>query len=337
MEDLMKAICLSNEKSVEIQEIPRPQRAQPGHLLIKMLACGINAGDIAFIGGAFPKGSIPVSLYDIRGVSGVGTVMEVGEGVSPKYNGRNVAIYRSLKFDDDIIGTWCETAHMHYQQCVILPDSVNMEDYAGSLVNIITPFAFFKQITEEGHKGIICTAGNSATGIAMLGICLAKDFPVISIVRTEEGKKELEALGAKNIVVQIDSDFNEQLKQMSDKFVATAVFDGVGGIILNRIKDVLPLNTTIYCYGFLGGDTGLSFHTSLLMKGITIKGFGNFRSKTVQNSALLEEALNDISALIDMPHFKTKAGKHFSFEEINEALVYTSTDGKKAILYPYSK
>ena len=37
-----------------------------------MHACGINAGDAAFIAGFFPPGSIPVSQYDIAGVSGVG-------------------------------------------------------------------------------------------------------------------------------------------------------------------------------------------------------------------------------------------------------------------------
>lgn len=336
MEELMKAICLTTENKVKLQEVPKPQKAKQGHLLIKMVACGINAGDIAFIAGNFPKGSIPVSQYDIRGVSGVGIVIEVGEGVLPKYMGMKVAIYRSLKFDESIIGTWCEIAHIHYQHCVLLPDTVNMEDYSGSLVNIITPYAFLQQITEEGHRGIICTAGNSATGIAMLGICIANNFPIISLVRTQDGKKELEMLGAKNILVQTDDDFKQQLKELAQQLATTAVFDGVGGEILNRIIDVLPFNSTIYSYGYLGGATQLTLHTSLLMKGITIKGFGNFRTKTVQNPQLLEKALNDISEIIEMPHFKTKIGKKFKFDDINEALVFSSITGGKAVLYPTS-
>ena len=48
-----------------------------------------------------------------------------------------------------------------------------------------------KQIIKEGHKGIICTAGNSATGRAMLGVCLAYNIPVISIVRNNIAKSEL--------------------------------------------------------------------------------------------------------------------------------------------------
>ncbi|WP_299285021.1 zinc-binding dehydrogenase [uncultured Mucilaginibacter sp.] len=333
MKKVIKAICLTANKGVKVQDVPKPEKAEQGHLIIKMEACGINAGDTAFIGGAFPKGSIPISQYDIGGVSGVGTVIAIGEGVPEEYKGKKVTVYRSLKFSENIIGTWCEYAHLHYLHCAILPD-INMEDYSGSLVNIITPYAFLKQILEEGHKGIICTAGNSATGIAMLGICIANNFPIISIARTEDAKKELEVLGVKNIVVQTDSDFKQQLKESAQRLSATAVFDGVGGEILNQIIDVLPFNSTIYSYGYLGGKTPLTFHASILMKGITIKGFGNFRTKTVQNQQHLEKALKDIAEIIEMPHFKTKAGKKFSFEDINDALVFSSPIGEKAVLYP---
>jgi NADPH:quinone reductase-like Zn-dependent oxidoreductase len=96
--------------------------------------------------------------------------------------------------------------------------------------------------------------------------------------------------------------------------------------------DVIPFNSTIYSYGFLDGQTAFSFSTSILMKGITIKGFSNFRTQTVLDAKNLEHALNDISRIIHMPHFKTKPGKKFSFEEANEALAFSSTEGK-AVLY----
>ena len=192
----MKAIILSEGNNIELKDVPEPKKAAAGHLIIKMLACGINSGDKLFISGAFPRG-IPTSKYNIAGVSGAGRVIETGQDVPEYYNGKNVIIYRSLNHSDETIGTWSEYAHLHYLNCMVLPDSVNPEFYAGSLVNIITPYAFLKQAEEDGHKALICTAGNSATGIAMLGLCHRQNFPIISIVRTDKGKKELEALGAK--------------------------------------------------------------------------------------------------------------------------------------------
>lgn len=330
----MKAIIVTDKNRLALQDVPKPKNVSPGHLIIKMLTCEINSGDKLFIAGAFPRG-IPASRHSIAGVSGVGIVIEIGEGVPDSYKGKNVSVYRSLRFSEDTIRTWSEYAHLHYLNCAIIPDSVKIKDYAGSLVNIITPYAFLKHAILEGHKGIICTAGNSATGKAMLGICLINKFPIISIVRNEKGEKELKSLGATNIIVQQNEDFEEQLKEISQQLNATAIFDGVGGKLLTDIIDKLPFNFTIYCYGFLGGETACSFSTKLLMRGITIKGFSNFRTQTVLDEKKLEAALNDITDIIQLPHFITQKRENFSFEQANEAIAFSSSEGK-AVLVNYA-
>ena len=334
MDKLMNALCLIPDAGVKLQKVKQPESAKPGHLLIKMEACAINPGDKAFINRPLPFGSV-LSLYDVYGVSGAGTVITMGDGVPQAYKGKKVSMYRSLKSSDYMIGTWCEYAHMHYLDCVILPDDARPEEYAGSLVNIITPFAFLQQVSADGHKGIISTAGTSATGIAMLGICLAVNFPLVSIVRNEAAKKELAALGATHIAVQTDPSFQQQLQELSKNLSATAVFDGAGGEVLNKIIEVIPNNATIYSYGYLGDATPLIIHTRLLTaKGMTIRPFANFRTETVMNPQLLEKALQDIGAIIHQPHFKTKPGRIFSLPEINDALAFTPVHGEKAILLP---
>jgi len=332
----MRAVCITPERGVKLKKVLVPRKAKPGHLVIKMSACAINSGDKVWIAGGFPPGFAPESLHGICGVSGAGKVIEIGSRVPEEYKGKNVAVYRSLKASDDMVGTWCEYAHMHYLHCVILPEDVNLEEYSGSLVNTITPFAFLKQIAEEGHEGVICTAGTSATGRAMLGICLANDVPVISIVRNKGSREHLKELNARNVLVQGDSDFDTQLGKLSNQLKTTAVFDGVGGELLGRVAKVLPRGSSIYAYGFLGGDEQLCIHTStVLMNNLTITGFGNFTSKTVQDPRKLEEALKDLSGLINMPHFKTKVGKVFRLEEINAALQFSSESGSKAVLCPF--
>ena len=331
----MKAVCLSTEQGTILKEVPAPANAEPDHLIIKMEACGVNPGDLAFISGAIPRGFSPESVHDICGVSGVGEVIEIGENIPANYKGKKVAVYRSLKHSDTLIGTWSEIAHMHMHHCITLPNHANTDEYSGSLVNSITPYAFYKQITDEGHKGIICTAGLSATGRALLGVCLTYDIPLISIVRTREEKNTLLELNATNIMSQDDPDFEAQLEKISNELHTTAVFDGVGGELISKVAGALPLNSTIYTYGFLGGAEPMSVHTSLvLMKNLTIKGFGNFTSETVQNPENLEKALKDLSEIISMPHFKTKVGKTFRLEEVGEAMAYTSNDGGKAVIYP---
>jgi NADPH2:quinone reductase len=331
MDELMKAVILSND-TLMVQNVKKPQTAEPGHLIIKMNASAINSGDKFFLRYPTPPGTVK-SLYDIKGVSGAGNVLQTGEGVPSEYQGKNVAFYRQLSYSETVVGSWCEYAHIHYLDCAILPDNADPEEYSGSMVNTITPYAFLKQIKEEGHKGIISTAGNSATGIALLGFCLAYGFPLISIVRNDKGKKELEALGAKNIVVQSDENFSQQLTNTAQALAATAIFDGVGGQILNLILPLVLRNSVIYSYGYIGDSVPFTFHTSTLaVKNITIRPFANTSTETVKNPEKLTQALKDIAELIHQPHFKTKIGKRFRLEEIGEAIALVSTDGGKAIL-----
>lgn len=328
----MKAIIFKGPGQVQLNEVPRPVEAASGHVIVKMQVIGINAGDKYLISGNAPAGFFPESRYGITGVSGVGKVIATGDDVPNKYLGKYVTVYRSLRFSDEIVGTWSEYAQLPYLACAILPDNVNPEDYSGSLVNIITPYAMWKQAIQEGHKGIINTAGNSSTGIAMLGICTNAGFPVISIVRNARGKRELEELGAEYVLIQGDENFQDELARLSNELNTTAVFDGVGGALLNDIIGVIPAGTTIYAYGFLGDNIPFSFHTSLLVKGITIKGFNNFRTDTVQNSAQLEQALEAIGSMIHLPHFKFKSAKTFALKDIEEAISFSSVDGGKVVL-----
>jgi NADPH2:quinone reductase len=274
MNELMKAVVLANDNLV-VQNVEKPQTAAPDHLIIKMSAATINSGDKFFL--RFPPQPWMVqSQYGIKGVSGAGTVLQAGEGVPDQYKGKNVAFYRQLKYSESAIGTWSEYAHLHYLDCVILPDDADMEEYSGSVVNAITPFAFLKQIISEGHKGIISTAGNSATGIALIGFRLAYNFPLISIVRNQQGQQELEKLGATNIMVQADPDFNQQLTETAQVLQATAIFDGTGGETLTKILPLIPANSVIYSYGYIGDAVPVSFHTSMLaVKNIVIKPFSN--------------------------------------------------------------
>ena len=56
---------------------------------------------------------------------------------------------------------------------------------------------------------------------------------------------------------------------------------------------------------------------------------------TVQDPQNLESAPKDISAIIHMPQFKTKAGDSFKLEDIHNVLLYFSIDGAKAVLYSF--
>ena len=328
----MKAITITGKGQVALNEVPQPNEATSGHVIIKMNALGVNAGDKFFIGGNFPKGMFTESRHDIAGVSGVGKVTAIGDGVPQNYLGKLVTVYRSLTNDQEIVGTWSEYAHLPYLQCAILPDDSNPEEYAGVLVNIITAYGAYKQAVKEGHKGIVITAGNSDTGKAMLGFALEAGLPAIAIVRNENAKQELEDLGANHVLIQGTPQFQQEFALLAGKLSVTAIFDGVGGALLSQLLEVAIPGSTVYAYGFLGGLDAVSFHTGILIKGITIKGFSNFKTEVVQDHKQLETALKEISKVIHKPHFKFTVARKFSFDQIDRALAFEPEGGGKVVL-----
>ena len=217
----MLAISRTHDFQTALTRVPVPE-VEPKHVVIKVSVCAVNPGDIAWIRGLLPVA--PESMYDLCGVSGAGTVIEAGEGCE-HLEGKNVAYYRSHKTSDRTVGTWCEYARLHHLTCVVLGDDANLEEYSGSIVNSITPYAFLEQVADEGHEGVVCTAGTSATGRAMLGICQAKGVPIISLVRNEPGSKALQALGGEHILCQDDADFDVKFNQLAAELGTTAVFE----------------------------------------------------------------------------------------------------------------
>jgi NADPH:quinone reductase len=328
----MKALCVGAQQTLITRDIPRPEKPVADHVVIRMDACAINPGDKFFLGRTLPP-DLPLSRYDVWGVSGAGIIDAVGEGVPPTYVGRKVAVYRSLQKSENLIGTWCEYSQLHRLNCVLLPEELDTHDYSGSLVNAITPFAFWKQAATEGHQGILITAGTSATGIAMLGLALAKQIPVVSVVRDEAGRAELQNFGAENILVQESKTFQDDMAEVTRGLETTSVFDGVGPELINRIAPSLPPHATVYSYGVLGKERLFSIASELFMaKDLALKSFSNFRSTTVRNSGELETALQELSRIMAMPHFRTKRGRAFAFEEIQDALGYSGDHGQKPIL-----
>lgn len=329
----MQAICVTPDRKLALRDIPAPTRPAPGHVLIDMNASAINHGDKAFLHRPTIAGAPLAAVgHDVWGASGSGTVIASGDGVPARYLGRQVAVYRSLDRSPDTIGLWCERAQVPQASCLVLPEHVQARDYSGSLVNVMTAYAFLEEIAEAGHHGIIATAGNSATGRALASLARHRNLPVIHLVRNEAERDALEDVGVDHVIVTRDG-FTETLAAQAERLGATAVFDGIGGELPGVIAPSLPDNATIYLYGLLGGTAPFSIQSALFMqKNLSVRRFSNFASSTVSDPAKRIAALQLLEAVIDDPMLATRVGKTFRLDQIDQAMAYESHNGSKAVL-----
>jgi NADPH:quinone reductase-like Zn-dependent oxidoreductase len=330
----MKAIC-SKEigmQNVSLEEIERPA-IQPDHILVKVSEGAINHGDVHWLKGEIPRGLYQESTQGVAGASSGGVVVKIGENVPRNYQGCKVAYYRSLNPSEYKVGCWSEYALMHYLDCIILPNEADVVDYCGSVVNIMTAYAFYKTAGLNPQKGVIATAGESLTGKALLGVAQEKNIPIISIVRDEVEKERLELYSAEHILVQKEENFDSKLETLSQELNTTTVFDGVGGSILTRIIPLLPPRSTTYSYGFLGtycGDDVVNFQTATIFgKTIRLDTFGVMKNETTLNQDKLRPAIDDLKGFVHKPHFRVETGQVFAPEEFKEAIEFTANPKNK--------
>ena len=330
----MRAICVTTGRELEVRNVPEPQDPPPRHLLVRIEAAAINHGDKAFLASRPPINRTPTA-NDVWGASAVGRVIAVGEGVAPIYLGKPVAIYLSMRRTPETIGLWCEVAQVHHLNCLILPDDVQSGDYCGSLVNAITAYAFLKQAQEAGHKGIVATAGQSATGRALAALARDTGLPVIHLVRSTTAREALRQKDVEHILVTTDQNFEQDFATLAERLGATAVFDGLGGDIVSRLAPRVPRNSTFYFYGFLAAGVPFSLETRVFMeRNLTMKLFSNFLSPTVTDSERLAAALDDLQGWIADPLFRTPIGKMFAYDKIDAAMSYSDDIGGRPVLQP---
>ncbi len=333
----MKAICVTAGRELEVREVPEPRDPPPGHLVVRIEAAAINHGDKTFLKRPEAAGpALARSLHDVWGASAAGQVVAAGPGVPDGYVGRRVAIYRSIGRGPDTVGLWCETAQVPHTACLRLPDGADARDYSGSLVNMVTAQAFLETAAADGHRGVLATAGNSATGHALAALARRRGTKALLLVRSQAAKTELEQHGIEDVVVVDERTDLQAAGARAAAMEATAVFDGIGGGGLSRLLPHLPQRSTVYAYGFLAGLEPVSFASALLMsKDLTLRRFSNFESPTVRDPEALERAMRELEAAAGDRLFHTRIGRRFALDAVEEAMgfeeagTYSTATGNK--------
>lgn len=330
----MRAICVDASRDLQLKDIPAPGAPPPGYVTVAIAAAAINPGDKTFLKLPDAAGGVRgTRLEGVWGSSAAGVVTAIGKGVPERHLGKKVAVYRSLQPDKSFLGVWCETAQLPLLACLPLPDHVDSRDYCGSLVNIVTAYAFLEQAVADGHRAIIVTAGGSATGRALVVLARRRAIPTLVVVREPGARSELETAGAARVLASGEQDFARQLERAARELEATAVFDGVGGALVSQMLAALPPRSSVYFYGFLAGPENVAFPSSLfMMKDLTMRRFSNFDSATVRDEARLAAMLADLETCIDHPMLRTFVGAALEFEQIDEAMRFSGRG--KPILLP---
>jgi NADPH:quinone reductase-like Zn-dependent oxidoreductase len=252
------------------EEIATP-RPKPGHILIKVLAAGMNRLDHYLReGSVMPNLSLP----HILGVDAVGEVVEFGEGVTGVQIGervipaagftlreeedRNRPLAMSSSFVVPGVHLWGSYAQfMEVPARWVMKDETGLspEEVATLPVVLGTSVRAVKQVGEvKAGDTVLVTAGASGSGSMHIQVAKALGARVAATVRDDVKGEYVKSLGADLVINTRKDDMVERVKAWSGGQGVDVAIDNVGGSELAKTIEAVRPFGIIVAYGFMAGE-----------------------------------------------------------------------------------
>lgn len=302
-------------------------KLQPGEVLIKVAAAGVNRPDVLQRAGSYAP---PPGASDLPGLEVAGTIVaaagdcgawKIGDAVMALTPGGGYAEY-------------CATPAAH---CLRLPKGYDFVQGAAIPENYFTVWTnVFDRARLKPGESFLVHGGSS--GIGTTAIQLAHHFG--ARVFTTAGSKEkcdtCRTLGADIAINYREQDFVDAVSQATNRAGIDVILDMVGGDYINRNLKILAVDGRLVQIAFLQGNTAEINLAQVMVKRQTITG-STLRPRSVADKAAMANALAEkVLPLLDAGTIKPIIHQTFPLREAAEAhrLMETSTHTGKIMLIP---
>ena len=213
------------KKVLTLGDLPDPV-AEPGEVLVRLAASGINPADVkrrAGWGGMTMQHPRVIPHCD-----GAGTIEAVGDGVSPSRVGEPVWLWNAQGGYGDAgraMGTAAEFIALPTEQAVTLPPHFTMEQGACLGVPAMTAHRCVMSDGPVQGQTVLVQGGAGAVGYLAVQIALKEGARVFATISTPEAAERMRTLGAEPIDRHVED-------------VASVVEDATKGIGVDRIVEV---------------------------------------------------------------------------------------------------
>ena len=268
----MKAAVIHKFGNVDVlkyEEIPTP-KPRPGHILIKVLAAGINRLDHYIReGSVVPELPFP----HILGTNAAGEVAAVGEGVTGFEIGERVIPVPGFpQKEEDYgirpaatapsftllgLGRWGTYAQfVEVPARFVLKDTTGLTPEQGATlpVSVGTSVRAVKEVgqVKAGDK-VLVQAGASGSGSMLIQVARALGAKVATTVRDDAKAELADKLGAELVINTRKQNLVERIKEWTDGRGADVVIDNLGGDVLAQSIDAVRPTGVVVAFGFAAG------------------------------------------------------------------------------------
>jgi NADPH:quinone reductase-like Zn-dependent oxidoreductase len=255
---------------LKTEDVPTP-KPQPGNVLIKVLASGINRLEVFLREGVITR---DLALPHVLGSDASGVIAEVGQGVTGFSVGERVIPMPGYPLDarDDKFsplsaaptyaiggilrwGTYAEYVEVPARWVVKDPTNMRPSEVATLPMVLITGVRAVRTVgqVKAGHH-VLIQAG--AAGTSSFSIQLAKSLGarVATTVDSDEKIELVKRLGADLVIDVRTQDFVKSTIEWTEGRGVDVAIDNLGGPVLQGSMDATRIGGTIVTMGFVAGN-----------------------------------------------------------------------------------
>ena len=268
----MKAAVIHEFGDVDVlryEDIATP-KPKPGHVLIKVLAAGVNRLDHYIREGSIvPELPFP----HILGADAVGEVFELGQGVTELEIGERVIVAPGYPTDEaeadirptvtapsfalpglHISGTYAQYMEVPARAVVKDETGLSSEEVATLPVVLATSVHSVRGIggVKAGDK-VLVHAGASGSGSMLIQVAKALGAEVATTVRDDAKGAFAKQAGAEVVINTRGEDFVERVMEWSGGRGADVVIDNLAGDVLAKSIEAVKAQGVVVAFGFAAG------------------------------------------------------------------------------------
>ncbi|MBM3128705.1 MAG: quinone oxidoreductase [Chloroflexi bacterium] len=240
----MKAIRVNQYGDADVlqsADIAAPE-PQPGEARVQIEASGVN-----YIDTYQRSGLYKVPLPFILGQEAAGVVDAVGADVTEVKPGDRVAYASAM-------GAYAEYAIVPAWRLVPVPEGVSAQQAAAVMVQGMTAhyLACDTFPLKPGDTALVHAAAGGV-GLLLVQIAKARGARVIGTVSTEDKATLARQMGADDVILYTETDFESVVKQLTENKGVDVVYDSVGKTTFDKSLNCLRPRGYIVLYGASSG------------------------------------------------------------------------------------
>ena len=308
----MRAIEITTPGEPEVLKLgtrPDPQ-PQPGEVLIKVVAAGVNRPDVLQRKGNYP---VPPGASDIPGLEVAGTITALGKDVS------------GWKIGDEVCalvagGGYAELCTAPAAQVLPLPRGLSMIEAASLPETFFTVWSnVFDRAKLAPGETLLVQGGSSGIGVTAIQMAKAFGHTVYATAGSADKCAACVRLGADRAINYKTEDFVAVLKEATGGKGVNVILDMVGGDYVDRELKSLADDGRIVLIAFLGGMKSTVNLNEILRRRLVLTG-STLRPRPIDFKAAIAKNLRDkVWPLLEAKTIKPEIFKTFALADAAEA------------------